>query len=257
VLNFICMQIQCTQCGGTVNLQEGEKFAICAFCQSALYLDRSKVVFHFVLIPTVTREDAEGKLRRWMAGNETVKDLDVHSVVETAELVYFPMWRFLVNEQDGDQEYSQPASSTSIADIKSIPLSGGDLKFFAPKDFEGITLKEPDVLLEAALQWLQTQQSISKEKVKETNLIHIPFFLFRYQFGGQSYQAIVDAVSGRVLASVFPAKAELPFYGFALASAAIFFVEGMIAPNFLIRIILYIITAVPVGIFSYSIVKKY
>ncbi len=251
------MQTQCTQCGGAVALQEGHRFVVCPYCSSALYLDRSRVVFHFVVSATVSLEEAAGKLRRWMAGNETVKDLDVHANITQQELIYFPMWRLVAAEPDGEKEFSEPACSFAIAEIKSIPLSGGNLKFFSPQQFEGINLKEPDVLLESAICWLQDQQGVRREQIKEINLIHIPFYLSKYQYKGGSYQAIVDGISGRVIASVFPSKDEIPYIGVAVLATISFFVAGLIAPNLLIRLLLYLVVVIPFAIVSNGVVKKY
>ena len=251
------MNVTCTQCGGSVTVDPSTPFLSCNFCSSALYLDKSRVVFHFVVSPTIDLEDASGKLRRWMAGNDTVKDLDRHAVLQSQELTYIPMWRFVVRDSAGDLEYSEPASSSTIADLRRLPLSGGDLKFYSSTAFQGLPLKEPDVLLDSALQWLQNEKGTVKDKIKETNLIHVPFYVFKYQFGGKDYQAVVDGTTGRVLTAVFPAKAELPFLGVALLSALVLFVIGLIAPNVYIRLLIYIIAIVPLSIISYTIVKKY
>ena len=250
------MQVQCTQCGGTVKLAAEDQFVACTFCSSALYVDKSKVVFHFVVKATISLEEAQGKLRRWMAGNDTVKGLDVHGQISHQELIYFPMWRFLVSDYGGDREYSEPAGSFSIPEIKKIPLSGGSLQFFSPQEFAGMPLNEPDVLLDSALSWLK-QDGVISDRVKEINLIHVPFYLFKYQFRGTLYQAIVDAASGRVLASVYPAKDEIPFIGIAVAAAVAFFVLGLLIPHVWLRLAVYLMIAVPFGIVSYSIAQKY
>src|SRR5437667_6302994 len=176
------MQVGCTQCGGSVPIAEGALFVTCPFCSSALYLDKSKTVFHFVISPTINDQEAQGKLRRWMAGNETVKDLDVHAVVSAQELIYFPMWRFVVQEGKDQNEYRELAAAFAISEIKEIPLSGGDLKFFSPQEFSNKPLRAPEILLDSALQWLHNQKNVALENVRETNLIHLPFFLFKYQY---------------------------------------------------------------------------
>ena len=191
-----------------------------------------------------------------MAGNETVKDLDIHAQVIHEEQVFFPMWRFVVTEADGDREFSELASSFAIPEIKSIPLSGGSLKYFAPKDFEGLVLREPEVLLDSALNWLQ-QRGVNRSGLKETNLIHIPFYFFKYQYRGQLYQTVVDGVSGRVMASIYPAKTELPFVGLAIGAAICFFVAGLIAPNVFWRILFYLLLAFPFAGGAYVVVKKF
>jgi hypothetical protein len=251
------MNVSCTQCGGSVAVDPSTPFLICNFCGSALYLDKSRVVFHYVVSPTIGIEEASGKLRRWMAGNETVKDLDRLASIQHQELLYFPMWRFVVRESTGDREFSEPASSSSIADLRRLPLSGGNLKFFSPAEFREMPLKEPDVLLDSASQWLKNEKGASPEQIKETNLIHVPFYIFKYQFGGKEYQAVIDGTTGRVLASVFPAKAELPFLGVAALSGLILFVLGLLAPNIFWRFLLYVIALFPLAILSYTVVKKY
>ena len=251
------MNVACTQCGGSVSVDPSSPFLNCPFCGSALYLDKSRVVFHFVVSPTISLEDAAGKLRRWMAGNETVKDLDRLASIQHQELSYMPMWRFVVRGSAGDQEFSEPASSSTIADLRRLPLSGGNLKFFSPSEFQGMPLKEPDVLLESASKWLQTEKGTGPDQIKETNLIHVPFYIFKYQYGGKEYQAVIDGTSGKVLASIFPAKAEMPFIGVAVLSAVILFIVGVIAPNVFWRLLFYMVAIVPLAMISYAVVKKY
>lgn len=254
--NTLPMNISCTQCGAAVSLPEGAHFATCGYCGSALYVDKSRVVFHFVVTPTITMEEARGKLKRWMAGNETAKDLDVHARLTYEEQVFFPMWRLVVSEPGGDREFSELAGAFAIAEIKSIPLSGGSLKYFAPSEFQGLKLREPEILLDSALSWLE-QKGAQRSSLKETNLIHIPFYFFKYNYSGQYYQAVVDGVSGRVLASIYPAKTEAPFAGIAIAATLAFFLAGLIAPNILWRLFFYILLAVPFAGAAYMVVRKY
>ena len=251
------MNFNCTQCGGSVTAEPGNPFLSCGYCSSALYLDKTKVVFHYVVSPTISMEEAQGKLRRWMAGNETAKDLDRLASIQNQELTYFPMWRFVVGQTNGDQEFSEPACSTSICDLRSLPLSGGSLKFFSPNEFQGMPLREPDILLDSAARWLHSESGASSEAIKETNLIHVPFYSFQYQFSSNSYHAVVDGTTGRVLASIFPAKAELPFIGISIFCALVFFILGLIAPNIFIRILLYLVAAPFLGFACYTVLRKY
>src|SRR5262249_9016917 len=153
---------------------------------------------------------AGAQLRRWMAGNETVKDLEKHAKVLSQKLVYFPMWRFVAAQPQGDTEFSEPAASFLVADIKTIPLSGGSLHYFDAKKTEGLDLMTPDILLDSAIRWLQ-QRQVQADSIRETNLIHIPFHYFQYDYKGKKYQVIVDGISGRILASIYPPKETLPF----------------------------------------------
>lgn len=251
------MQIQCTQCGASVPLVEGSLFLTCPYCSSALYVDKSRTVFHFVISPTINSEEAKGKLRRWMAGNETVKDLDVHASVTGEELIYFPMWRFVAQHDGEDREYREMAAAFAIPEIKAIPLSGGDLKFFSAAEFQDKPLRQPDILLDSAMQWLKNSNNVDKDQVKESSLIHIPFYLFKYAYKNNTYQTVVDAISGRVLASIYPAKAEIPFTGITIAASLVFFAAGLISPSIFVRFFIYLALAVPFAGAAYAIVRKY
>jgi hypothetical protein len=250
------MQFNCTQCGGSVEVAQGLHFFTCVYCQSALYLDRSGSVFHFVVTPTVSLADAEGKLKRWMAGNETAKDLDKNAAIETRELVYFPLWRFVVDTGHGAAEYTELASSFAIPDIKKIPVSGAGMKYFSTTEFGTLPLREPEVLLDSAIHWLE-QRGIRRSQIKERNLIHVPFYSFRYTFQNETYQTVVDATTGAVIASVYPARAEKPFLFITIASALIFFIAGLIAPNFIVRFIVYLFASIPLAVVSYILLRKY
>lgn len=251
------MQVNCTQCGGQVPLVEGSLFATCPYCTSALYVDKSKTVFHFVVSPTIQSEEAAGKLRRWMAGNETVKDLDTRSTVTSQDLVYFPMWRFVGDDTSGNREFSEMASSFAISEIKSIPLSGGDLKFFSPTEFGNLPMREPEILLDSALQWLKNDHNLDRNHVKEINLIHVPFYLFKYDYKNTTYQSVVDGVSGRVLASIYPAKSEIPFTGLTILFGVLFLLAGMIADDVFTRLLYFAVLGAPFLLLTFGVVKKF
>ena len=47
-------EVRCAQCGGVLHPDEGQIFLTCPYCGSAVFLDKSKVVFHWSLTCTVT-----------------------------------------------------------------------------------------------------------------------------------------------------------------------------------------------------------
>ena len=46
-------EVHCAQCGGVLHPDEGQIFLTCPYCSSSVYLDKSKVVFHWSLACTV------------------------------------------------------------------------------------------------------------------------------------------------------------------------------------------------------------
>ncbi|MEM7348510.1 MAG: hypothetical protein AAF485_30150, partial [Chloroflexota bacterium] len=88
----VSTQIPCQQCTAPLAVEQGAHFVPCAFCGTTNFVDKSKAVLHYAVRPTVQPDDAITILRRWMAGNDTVKDLDEKATIETPQFQYFPMW---------------------------------------------------------------------------------------------------------------------------------------------------------------------
>ena len=200
--------LNCTQCGGELHPDEGQTFLTCPYCSATVYVDKSRVVFHWCLAPTLDENRAHGELARWMAGNQTVKDLDKKSTLVSTSFQYFPVWYIKFNDQNGEQVSLEPGAATSITELRRLRLPAGDLrKYDSSLDSQS---QAPNVPLEAALGWLQ-QSKGAKVEVKETFLVHIPLYTFKYNFQNQTYTALVEAGTGEVLANIYPAKAEAPY----------------------------------------------
>jgi hypothetical protein len=210
-------EFQCTQCNGVLRPDEGQMFLTCPYCGSAVYLDKSKVVFHWSLARTVTPEAAQANLFRWMAGNHTVKDLDKKSRVVSTTFQYFPLWYAKEKDEQTKKEniFLEPAAAISISEIKHLQIPSGDLqKYDTALDAEAVT---PTVPFPAMLQWLAARGAHAHE-IAEAALVHLPIYIFKYVYNGQTYTAMVEGASGKVFANLFPAKAEAPYYLVAIAA---------------------------------------
>lgn len=264
--------IICPQCGGENKIPTDERFTECEYCGSAIYIDKRKVVNHFVVTSNFTREQAEGNLRRWMAGNFHVKDLDKLAKIVQNSFYYFPLWYFKTKDSTGDKIYLQPAHSTAISEIKSIQIPAGNLKAYNKTEFDKKDFVNPDVLFESAKNWL-VQTGVNADTIAESYLVHVPFYHFYYEFKGQQYSALVEASSGKVYANIWPAKSETPFkifFGaailiFALASilsfALAFIINGELSESSLlmgegIKIVAYFLAAIPLIAGAYFVAKK-
>ncbi|CAF3781977.1 unnamed protein product, partial [Rotaria sp. Silwood1] len=81
---------------------------------------------------------------------------------------------------------------------------------FGEKEFNANEFIVPDVMYDAAQSWLQ-QTGVNLDTIAESDLVHIPFYQFYYNFKGEQFTALVEASSGKVYANVWPAKSEAPF----------------------------------------------
>ena len=201
--------ITCTQCGGELHPEQGQTFLTCPYCGATVYLDKSQVVFHWLLAPTLDEVKARGALARWMAGNQTVKDLDQKARVEAPSFEYFPLWLFKRRTRDGQEQILiEPAAATSVSEIRRLNVPAGDLRKYDPGlDAQA---RAPSVPLEAAMSWLADRQ-VPPEEVAERSLVHIPLYTFKYAYQGRPFTAIVEAGTGGVFANLYPAKAEAPY----------------------------------------------
>jgi len=212
--------LNCTQCGGELHPDEGQIFLVCPFCSSAVYLDKSRVVFHWYLAPTIDEQKAAAALRRWMAGNQTVKDLDEKAQIGASSFEYFPVWYFKRRDEGGrEQIILEPAAATSVSEIRHVKLPAGDLRKYEPQlDAQA---HPPTVPLQGALSWLEGRQ-ITQDQIVEQALVHIPLYSFKYIYKKTPYTAIVEAGTGGVFANIFPAKAEAPYVLAGGAAALVF-----------------------------------
>jgi hypothetical protein len=212
--------VTCTQCGGELHPDEGQTFLTCPYCGATVYLDKSLVVFHWYLASTLDEVRAGGALRRWMAGNQTVKDLDQKARVEPPSFEYFPLWQFKRRQRDGrEQVLLEPAAATSVSEIRHLNVPAGDLrKYEASLESQA---RLPTVPLDAAQGWLSARQ-IPPDEIVERALVHVPVYTFKYSFAGQAYTALVEAGTGGVFANIFPAKAETPYLLAGGLSALVF-----------------------------------
>lgn len=235
------MEVQCPQCGAGVNVIEGQTFLTCEYCSSAIYIDKSQVVFHYMLDPTIDQHNAEASLKRWMAGTKTVKDLDKEAVVTKTEFIYFPIWYFKLS-QNGDEVIKiQPASPTPIPDIKALSIPAGNLRFYNENDAGNTTIQEPHVLYSSALEWLVTE-GIEISDIAQSAMVHIPLYIFHYRYNDDLFNAVVDGASSKVMTAEFPSKSELPYLVVGGGATALFFIEGMLL-KFPEVLVVYIVTA--------------
>ena len=112
-------KLNCTQCGGELHPDEGQIFVTCPYCSATVYLDKTQVVFHWSVAPTLSAEQAAAALARWMSGSQTVKDLDQKSRVTGQSFTYFPLWYFQVRQASGQEVVLlQPGAATSVTELK-------------------------------------------------------------------------------------------------------------------------------------------
>lgn len=207
---------RCRQCQAELPVEQDSTNVTCPFCGTTNYVDKAGAVFHYLVRTTVRETDAEAALRRWMAGNATVKDLDKKAQIESLSYQLFPLWMVRQKENGSEKVVLEPAAAISITQLIESSIPAADLE---PYDgtFDDVAI-EPTVPLATVQTWLKEQHQIEDAHTAETSLVHLPIYIAKYSFKGERYTAVIDGASSRVFANLFPSKWETPY--FAIGSAA-------------------------------------
>lgn len=248
-------QILCRQCSAPLPVETGTQFVTCEFCGTTNFVDKGRAVFHYAVRTTVRENDALAALRRWMAGNKTVKDLDKKAHIERPIFQFFPMWLVRVHKDGQEKVFLEPAAALSVSELKEIVLPAGDLEAY-DHNMDGAAV-EVTVPYDAMLQWLKDDDGVQENMIKEISLVHLPIYQFKYTFGDRRFTAIVDAASSRVFANIFPSKWEAPYFAIgavaflAYCCAALIPLGGYIyaeGTGLALGILAYIVVAIVVAI---------
>ena len=244
--------IACTQCGGENELASGRRLFRCQYCDATLFVDRGGVVNHYRLPPLLGADEARAALRRWMAGNETVKDLDKKSSIGAVRAVSFPMWLFRVRRGGREEAYVEPAAPTPIPQIADLQVPAGKLEPYSGEAGE-VEALDATIPLETARGWLE-QRGVGEPE--ETALVQVPLWRCSYSFDGGGYEALVDGSTGAVMASVYPEKSESPYVLVAVLGLILFTLEGFVITNPVLKLLVFGITAVPLLLLAWWVTRK-
>lgn len=217
--------LTCPQCGGVLHPDEGQIFLTCPFCGSAVHADKSRIVFHWYLAPTLDEAQSKAALARWMAGNQTVKDLDRKARLTGISFSYFPVWHIREKSSGREEAILEPAAAISVTELKSLRLPAGDLRKY--EDHIDPRAVPPSVPFDTVLAWLAAR-GVNREHIAEAALVHLPLYTVKYDYAGRVYTALVEAATGTVFANIFPAKAEAPYLAAAGATAGTFLCLSLI-----------------------------
>lgn len=244
--------VACSQCGGENELPSGQRLLRCAFCGTTLFVDRSGVISHYRLPRLLDEGEARAALQRWMAGNETVKNLDRKSTIEGLTPVSFPMWLFRVADASGERVLVEPAAPTPIPQLADLKVPAGRLEPFR-SSAEGVEAVEVTVPLETAAGWLRQKEA---GEIRETALVQVPLWRCRYSYRGQAYVTLIDASTGAALASIFPEKSESPYYLVAGLGLLLFGAEGLLIGDLMLKLLAYVLTAIPLSLLAYWVARR-
>lgn len=219
-------QLLCQQCAAALVVEQGALYATCEFCGTVNFLDKSEAVLHYAVRPTIDDAQAAAALRRWMAGNHTVKGLDAEAQIESQVYQLFPMWLARTEQNGREEVHLKPAAALSIVELGNLRVPASDLE---PYDYamDGDAL-QPTVPVTAVRTWLAANEGVAAGAIREISLVHVPIYQFKYNYKGGSYTALVDAATAQVFAAIFPEKYELPYVSIGGFGCLAYFLAALI-----------------------------
>ena len=248
------MEISCTQCGANLEVAPEARLLECDYCSTALVIDGSASLFHEIMLPTIEKDAISSHLRRFLAGNDTVANLDRDADLSEPMLEYFPFWAFTVAAKSGEKVVLEPALPSALVGLQGINLPAGQTRPASKALTGAAPVHEPEIPQATALEWLHNK--MGDVEIKRTILYHLPLFKIAYSFKGKSYSSAVDGVSGKVFPADFPAKAEAPYVLVAFLAVVIFGIEGLVVSNLILKFFVYLISAPPILAIAWLTSKK-
>jgi hypothetical protein len=236
-------------------VEQGSQFVICEYCGTTNHVDKSQAVLNYAVRTTVSEDEAKAALRRWMAGNETIKGLDRDAQISSQTFQLFPLWLIRVKNEGQEVVYVQPAAALSVSELKQVTIPASDLESHDPTmDPDAV---EATVPYKTMLGWLMEEQGVDKVDISESSLVHYPIYIIKYVYKGRQFTAMVDAAAGRVFANIYPSKWEAPYMAIGAATFVVYLIAALIpAGGYLIGggegmvagIFIYIIAAIVLAI---------
>lgn len=261
-------QLLCQQCAAVLPVEQGAAYTTCEYCGTVNFLDKSQAVLHYAVLPTLDATNTQAALRRWMAGNDTVKGLDSAARIVSQVYQLFPMWLARTEQSGVETVHLKPAAALSIIELGNLRVPASDL---VPYDYsmDGDAIP-PTVPLTAVRSWLADNEGVSPEAIREMALVHVPIYQFKYDYKGESYTALVDAATGQVFAAIFPEKKEMPYVQIGTIGCLLYFLAALIpgsgfliggmgglGVSILVYIAALIVLAIPIFLAAAAISRRY
>ena len=198
------VQMNCPKCGAPFEYEPGMRFKQCDYCGTMIYIDKSRVMFYYIIPFSISREQATQVFRRWASGPKMAKGLE-NSRIKSLKAMYFPVYRFVRNVNGEEKVFIKPAKTTLLPGLSNLKVPPGDMKIF-DRNFPvgNAEVVQPDMSMDTYLPSLPGEG-------KEQEIVYFPIYEIRYEFQGKEYVAIMDGSSGEVFASYFPPRSSVPY----------------------------------------------
>ncbi len=196
--------MNCPKCGAPFEYEPGMRFKKCDYCGTIIYIDKSRVMFYYIIPFTINRGQVMQLFRRWASGPKMAKGLE-NSTIKEIKSLYFPVYRFVRILDGKEVVIIKPAKTTLLPGLTNLKVPPGDMRIFDSSFSTGdAELIQPDLSIDTYLKDLPGE-------AKEQEIVFFPLYEIRYQFQGKEYSVVVDGSSGEFFTSYYPPRSSVPY----------------------------------------------
>ncbi|HJJ30845.1 MAG TPA: hypothetical protein O0X97_01190 [Methanocorpusculum sp.] len=218
------VQLSCPKCGAPLEVKAGTHIVICRNCQTPTYIDRSEAVFFYKIPFSVDETHARGIFRRWTAGPDMDKLLEMGAKITRFEKEYFPVFSFIRNI-DGKESYTVlPAKGTALPGMRSLKIPPGNLETYTGGSLDAAII-QPDIALESCIGEL-------KGEALSQSIIYFPIYDIAYTFKGENYSAVIDGSTGDIHSGYYPSRGSASFAGVMILAVILGILGGLLGVLF-------------------------
>lgn len=213
------VQLSCPKCGAPLEVKAGTHIVTCQNCGTPTYIDRSEAVFFYKIPFRVSEAQARGIFKRWTAGPDMDKYLEMVAKITRFEKEYFPVFSFIRNI-DGKETYSVlPAKGTALPGMRSLKIPPGNLETYTGGNLDAPVI-QPDIALESCIGEL-------KGDAVSQSIIYFPIYEIAYTYKGETCTAIIDGASGDIHSGYYPSRGSATFAGVMILSIILGILGGL------------------------------
>ena len=196
--------LKCPKCGAPFEYEPGMKFKKCDYCGTMIYIDKSRVMFYYIIPFSIKDGDVASLFKRWASGSKMAKGLE-NSIIKSINKMYFPVYRFVRNVDNREKVIIKPAKTTLLSGLSNLKIPPGDMKIFDSKFNTGnAKVVQPELSMDTYLKELPGE-------AKEQELVFFPIYELRYEFNGKEYSSVIDGSTGEFFTSYYPPRSSFPY----------------------------------------------
>ena len=236
--------LNCPSCGGRIDVEEGEKIAVCPFCHTVSRISGEEGIRTLAYKMKTKEKHAYDAAYKWFRKGFKARNLKKIAKIVEIYPVYLPFWRYsgrgmgtvlgyeIIEHVDSrGNVYREKKSMEKIVikdyDWTMLACDGGDIGVKHLRNLKGeiIPLTEDLPIYEATKSsddakgeaeraigsWVLRDSGVERMTFAKTfvvprefSLIYYPFWVIRYDYKNKMYFLTVDGVTGEVISGRAP-----------------------------------------------------